>query len=144
MNFRSSRGTATISDIWFTASGPVSTLMRLAGHTEFARHEVAQFLRHLAVELDADHRTAAAAFQRCLEQLDQILRLFLDLDIAVADDAECSGTLDLVTREQLADEQADRLLDRNEAHIRLAVGQPDETPQRRRQAQQRRHALRRP
>ena len=112
-----------------------------AGHAELARHEVAQFRRHLAVEFDADHRAAAAALQRRLEQPDQILGLFLDLDIAVADDAERAGALDLVTREQLADEQADRLLDRDEAHIRLAVGQPDEAPQRRRQAQQRRHAL---
>ncbi len=49
--------------------------------------------------------------------------------------------LHLVAREQLADEQADRLLERDEADQRLAVRQPDEALQRHRQAQQRRHLV---
>ena len=84
-------------------------------HAELAGDEIAQFRRHLLVELDADHRTAAAALQRRLEEAHQIFGLFLDLDIAVADEAERAGALDLVAREQLADEQADRFLERDEA-----------------------------
>ena len=93
MNFRSSRGTATISEIWLTASGPLQHADAVGRHAELAGDEVAQFRRHLAVELDADHRTAAAALQRRLEEAHQILGLFLDLDIAVADDAERAGAL---------------------------------------------------
>ena len=85
---------------------------------ELAGDELAQFVRHLAVELDADHRTAAAALQRRLEEAHEILGFFLDFDIAVADEAERAGALDLVAREQLADEQADRLLERDEADVR--------------------------
>ncbi|MFT3953048.1 MAG: hypothetical protein QM722_01005 [Piscinibacter sp.] len=40
------------------------------------------------LDLEADHRAAAAPLERRLEQEHQILGLFLDFDIAVADDAE--------------------------------------------------------
>ena len=116
--------------------------MRFAGDAQFAGDELAQLRRHLAVELDADHRAAAAALQRGLEQAHQILGLFLDLDIAVADDAERAGALDLVAGEQLADEQADRLFERDEADTRaLRSGRRMKRFERRRQAQQRRHLL---
>ena len=92
--------------------------MRVDGNAKFAGDELAQRFRHLAVELDADHRSAAAALQRRLEQAHQILGLFLDLDIAVADDAERARALHLVAGEELADEQADRLLQRDEADWR--------------------------
>ena len=110
-------------------------------NAKLAGDEFAEFLGNLAVELDADHRAAAPSLQRGLEQLDEILGLLLDLDIAVADDPERAGALHLVAGEKLADEQAHRLLDRDEAHMGLAVRQPDEPLQGGRQAQQGRHLL---
>ena len=110
-------------------------------NAKLAGHEFANLVRHTAVEFDADHRTAAAALQRRLEQAHQILGLFLDLDIAVADDAERAGALDLVSGEQLADEQADRLLDRDEADQALRSGSRMKRFSADRQAQQRHHLL---
>ena len=57
-------------------------------HAELAGDEVAQRLRHRRIELEADHRAAPAPLQRALEEAHQVLGLFLDLDVAVADDAE--------------------------------------------------------
>ena len=99
MNFRSSRGSDDDLGDLVERQRPGQHADAVGRHAELAGDEVAQFVRHLAVELDADHRTAAAALQRRLEEADQILGLFLDLDIAVADDAERAGALDLVARE---------------------------------------------
>ncbi len=55
-----------------------------------ALHEAAQFGRHGGVDFEADHRAAAAALERALEDAHQILGLFLDLDVRVADDAEAA------------------------------------------------------
>ena len=60
----------------------------VVGGRKSALHEQAQFLRHLRVDLEPDHRSAAPALQRGLEQADQILGLFLDFDFGVTDDAE--------------------------------------------------------
>ena len=51
------------------------------------------------------------------------------------------GALHLIAREELADEQVDGFLDRNETDTFLAVRQPDESLQRHWKAQQRRHFL---
>ena len=64
--------------------------------------------------------------QRGLEHLDEILGLLLHLDVAVADDAEGAEALDLVIREQAADEQADGVLQRHEADAADDVGQAHE------------------
>ena len=61
---------------------------------------------------------AAPALQRGFEQADQILGLFLDLDVAVAQDAEGALAGDGEAREQPVEEQADRGLEREEAHRR--------------------------
>src|SRR5690606_33093557 len=92
------------------------------GDAKLARNEIAQRRRHLVVELDADDLPPAAALQRALEQAHQILRLLLDLDVGVADDAERARALDLVAGKQLADEKADRIAERDEAHGDLAIG----------------------
>src|SRR3546814_21030132 len=43
---------------------------------------------HIGLELHQDHAAAAAAADRGAEQADEILGLFLQLDVAVADDAK--------------------------------------------------------
>ena len=67
-------------------------LLRL--DVQFLGDEGAQFRRHVGVGLQPDHRTAPAALQRRLEQADQVFRLFLDFEIAVADDPEQALRLD--------------------------------------------------
>ena len=75
--------------------------------------EFAQRRRTGGVDLHADH-AAPPPLQRGLEQPDQVLGLFLDLDIAVANDAEQPLAKQLVTREQPRDEQGQKLLERQE------------------------------
>src|SRR5690606_27143453 len=71
---------------------------------------------------------ATTALQCALIETNEIFRLLLDLDVAVADNAESALPLDPITGEEAADKQGDRLLDRNEAdNSRCAVGQVDET-----------------
>lgn len=72
-------------------------------------HELAERLRHFAVGLNADNRTAAAALQRAFEEADQIFRLFLHLDIAVTDDAERAESPDGIARIKTVNEQADHI-----------------------------------
>ena len=108
---------------------------------ERALHEGAQLRRHRGIDLEPDHRAAAAALQRGLEQPHQILGLFLDFDVGVADDAEAALPLHGVAGEQPADEQAGRLLQRDEAlAAALRVRQADEAVERARHADQRVHA----
>src|SRR5690606_18123290 len=64
---------------------PVEHADPIARHAKLAGHEIPQFLRHAIVELDADHRAAPAALERRLEEPHEIFRLFLHLDVAVAD-----------------------------------------------------------
>ena len=78
---------------------------------ERARHEPAQLRRHGRLDLEPDDRAAAAALERGLEQAHQILGLFLDLDLGIADDAEGALPFHRIARKQPADEQAGRLLD---------------------------------
>ena len=70
---------------------------------ERALHEAAQLGRHRRFHFEPDHRAAAAALERGLEQPHQIFGLFLDLDFGVADDAERALPLDGVAREQPAE-----------------------------------------
>ncbi|SPU60314.1 Uncharacterised protein [Brucella melitensis] len=69
------------------------------GNTKLHRHEDAQRLRYFTVKFDADHLTAASAFQGRLEQANEVFRLFLHFNIAVADDAERTGAAHLITGE---------------------------------------------
>ena len=82
-----------------------------AADRERLLHETAQLDRHLRVEFEADHLSAPAALQRGLKQPHQVLGLFLDLDVAVADDAEEALSQDLVTREQAWNEDPEHRLE---------------------------------
>ena len=89
--------------------------------------EFAQRRRTGGVDLHADHHAAPPPLQRGLEQPDQVLGLFLDLDIAVANDAEQPLAKQLVTREQPRDEQGQKLLERQETGAGADRRQPHET-----------------
>ncbi len=100
----------------------------VVGHAERVLHEAAQFRGRRRLHFETDHRAAAAALEHALERAHQVLGLFLDLDLGIADDAERALPLHRIAGKQLADEQADRLLERDRAdRARTAVRQRDET-----------------
>ena len=107
---------------------------------EFLGDEGAHFRGHVRVRLQPDHRAAPAAFQRRLEQADQVFRLFLDFEIAVADDAEQALRLDRKAGKQLLDMGDDHRLQQHQP--RAASGrlrQADEAVDLGRHAHQRLH-----
>src|SRR5262249_15454091 len=66
--------------------------------------------------------------QCSLEQTHQILGFLLELDVAVADDAEAALPLYGVSGEELPDEQAGRILERDQPlPAAVRIGQADET-----------------
>ena len=82
MNFRSSRGSLHELRHGIERQHAVHDRDPVLGHFELGGDEIAQGLGHHRIELDADDGAAAATLQRALEQADQILGLFLDLDVA--------------------------------------------------------------
>src|SRR5262245_22508432 len=62
----------------------------IVGDRQRALHETAQLWRHCRAELEPDHRSASALFQRRFEQSHEVLGLFLDFHFGVAHGAECS------------------------------------------------------
>ena len=114
----------------------------VVGGGQRALHERAQLFRHRRLDLEADHRSATAAFQRGLEHAHQVFRLFLDFEFGVADDAESALALHGVAGEQPADEQARGLLQRHQPHrLVLARRQADEAVDLAGHADQRVHRL---
>ena len=91
-----------------------------AGHDDIVRNielvgdELAQRFRTGGINLHADHRAAAAALERAFEQADQVFGLFLDFDVAVADDAEQALPEHIVAGKHARNEQAKHLLERDE------------------------------
>src|SRR4051794_3347863 len=85
-------------------------------------------LRHAGRDLKADDDAEAALLQHGLEDAYEVLRLLLDVEIGIADDAEGAGALDLVAGEKLDDEQRNSVVQRDEAVQPLAreIGQLDE------------------
>ena len=78
------------------------------------RDEAPKLGWHRRLDLQADRRPAPPPLERGLEQTHQILGLFLDLDLGIPDDAKRALPLYGITGEQAADEQAGRLLDRDD------------------------------
>ena len=107
----------------------------LARDLELVEDEVAQLARHVRVDRDRDQVAAAAALQRALEQQHEIFGLLLDLDVAVADQAEEAALDHLVAGEQARQEDRDQLFQRQEADA--AARQAHEAVDLRRQRQQR-------
>ncbi len=86
-------------DSSLSASTPSTRNISSSPHDKRALHEAAQLRRHRRLELEPDDRAAPAALEHRLELAHQILGLFLDLDLGVADDAEGALPLHRVTRE---------------------------------------------
>ena len=78
----------------------------VVGDRERPLHQEAQRFRHAVLDLEPDHRAAPALLQRPLEEADEVLRLFLDFDVRVADEAERALAAHLVAGEEPRDEQA--------------------------------------
>ena len=98
-----------------SASTPSTRKISSPATRERLGDELAQLLRHRRLDLEADDRAAAAALQRALEEADEILGLFLDLDVRIADDAEGALPFDRVAGEEPRDEQRHRLVEADEA-----------------------------
>ena len=81
-----------------------------------ALHEALELRGRRSLDLEPDHRAAAAALEHGFERADQVFGLFLDLDFGIADHPEGALPLDRVAREQAADEQRGGLLERDDAH----------------------------
>ena len=115
----------------------------LVSRVERALHEALQFRRHQRFDVEPDHRPAAAALERGLEQPHQIFGLFQDLELGVADDAKRPYPLHGIAGEQLADEQAGHAFDRDQAHFAAVSGlrQAHEPLKAVRQANERIHRL---
>ena len=109
------------------------------GDLELLGDEVADAFVHGGFDLEADDAAAAAALQGRLVKPDQVLGLFLELDIRIAHDPESAPPLHRVAGKQPAGEQHDGLFQRDEARrSRLGeIGQPDEALRVGRQADQR-------
>ena len=84
----------------------------------------AQGLGHAGSMREPDDVAAPPPLEQRLEQPHQVLGLLLDLDVAVAQDAEVAAALDLEAGEQEVGEARDQLLEPDEA--RLLAGQADE------------------
>ena len=106
---------------------------------ELPGDEAAQGFRHLGIEFEPDDRPAATTLQRGFIEEHQILGLFLDLEIAVADDAEHPLPLHLVAREEPRRVHGDERLERDEARAAapFEIRQADEALDLRRQAHER-------
>ena len=101
---------------------------------DLVRDELAQFLRRARLHPEAHDTAPPALLQHHFELADQVFGLFLDLDIAVAHDAEQAAGLFLEAGEQVAQEHADHVFQRNEPHIALGrFRQPDEAAHKGRQ-----------
>jgi hypothetical protein len=85
------------------------------GQVERALHHAPQRVRHARLNLEADHQPTAAALQRPFEEADKVFRLFLHLDVGVADQPERALAADLIAGEQARHEQADRVFQHDEA-----------------------------
>ena len=86
------------------------------GTFELVTQEAAHALRACRRSTDEpDHVAAPAALDHGLEQPDQVLGLLLDLDVAVAQDAEEAAALALEAGEQQSEKRQDQLLQADEA-----------------------------
>ena len=111
LNFRSGRsaGISCVELVQAQHAVDQDDVLRLGVQAARAM-KLAQVLGHRGLDLDAHHRAQAALLQPRLELAHQVLGLFLDLHVAVADQAEHALALDLAAGEQLVEEQATRKL----------------------------------
>ncbi|PAV67574.1 hypothetical protein WR25_22199 [Diploscapter pachys] len=80
---------------------------------QFVAQHVGQRIGHARFQLQPDHAAATAALDRIGEVADEILGLFIDLDIAVAQHAERRSTDQRVSGKQHIGEALEQRLDRH-------------------------------
>ena len=94
----------------------------VVGHIECALHETPQFDRHGRLDVEPDHRPAAAPLERGFKQPHQVFGFFENFDFGVAGDTERAEALYGVAREQLGDEQAGDAFDRDQPRRATLAG----------------------
>ena len=102
-----------------------------------AAHHLRQVGRRALLDHHADHLAAAAALDRRLVEAHQVLGFLLDLDVAVADDAEGALPQQVVARKEQREKTGDHPFQGQETHA--PPRQPHEARQHLRQDQQRGH-----
>src|SRR5262245_5494732 len=114
----------------------------VVGDCQRALHETAQLWRHCSAELEPDHRSAPALFQRRFKQPHEVFGLFFDFNLGVADGAECSLPFCRVAWKESADEQRCRFFQRDQSNNMIsAAGELDEPFYLLRHADERIHRL---
>ena len=84
---------------------------------ELFNHQFAQRFRHVGAQVQAHDAAESPPAQHGFEQQDEVLGLFFVFDVAVADKPEHAAADDPVAGEELIDEQAHQVLQRDEADI---------------------------
>ena len=112
-------------------------------HVDVASDERAQRLRHTGFDLETDDGAAPAPLERALVEANEVFRLLLDFDVAVANDAKRPLAQDFVARKQEPDERDDQPVQHHEARRapERTVGQSDEAVDASGNAHQRAHRL---
>ena len=82
------------------------------GGIEPFHQETTQIGRHRGIDREMDHMTTPASFERRFVEADQILGLFLDFDLAVAQHTKDALRHHREPRKQVVEKQRDHLLDR--------------------------------
>ena len=125
---RSGRSIATSCDNSFSASIPSTSTISGRDDVDVACDKRSQRLRHAGLDLEADDGAAPTPFERALVEADEVLRLFFDFNVAVANDAKGALAQHFMTRKQQADEGDDQPVTRHEARgaPERAIGQSDE------------------
>ena len=91
---------------------------------EMGDQEGAELLGHRRIDAQADHIAEPPPLEHRLEQADEVFRLLLDLDVAVAQDPEEAASFALEARKEELREGEDELLEPDEA--RMVARQADE------------------
>ena len=95
---------------------------------DVAGDEGTQRFRRAGLDLKPDDGAAPAPLERALVEADEVFRLFLDFDVAVANDAKGALAQHFIARKQQADEGDDQPIEHHEARgaAERPVRQPDE------------------
>ncbi len=109
------------------------------GGVELLGEEAVETVRHAVIDAEPDDMAAPTPLQRRLIEPDEILRLLLDLDLAVAQDAEDTPADNLEAGKEVVEEEAEQLLHRQKTHG--CPGQSDKSADRGWDEQQRLHVL---
>ena len=93
-------------------------------HVDVAGDERAQQFWHAGFDLEPDDSAAPASLERALVQADEVFRLFLDFNVAVANDAKGAFAQHFVARKQEPDKRDNQPVKHHETRgpAKRAVG----------------------